>query len=255
MVIYDFGANKGQNIDYYLSKNLLVVAVEANPILCDNISKKFYAEISFKKLVVLNYCLTDNKSGEYVNFYVHKKRNVLSQFTPPPKEIIDDYEVITVMSKKPSEIINEFGLPYYIKIDLEHYDYNVMNELLTNNINPKYLSVEVHDIQIIKKLFESKYFHFFNLVKGDTLSIVYPMFKPHSAGPFGSDFVTPWINENQMTNLIETIGVGWIDIHASNDTNLKFGDYIISNYVIKETSFSRLLRIAKRFYQKRWGLD
>jgi FkbM family methyltransferase len=253
MVIYDFGANNGQNLDYYLSKNLLVVAVEANPILCDTIAKKFHNEISSKKLVILNYCLTDSKSGEFVNFYVHKKRNVLSQFTTPSNEIIDDYEIISVMSKRPSEIINDFGLPYYIKIDLEHYDYNVLNELLTNNIKPKYLSVEMHNIQIIKKLFESKYFQFFNLVKGDTLSIVYPKFKPHSAGPFGFDLVTPWLNENQMVSLIDSIGVGWIDIHASNDENLKLGDLDISNYVTEENIISRIIRIVKRIYINRWG--
>lgn len=252
MVIYDFGANEGQNIAYYLSKRLLVVAVEANPILCDRISNKFHGEILNKKLVVLNYCLTDNEGEEYVNFYVHKKRNVLSQFLPPPKDLINDYKVISVMSKKPSEIIREFGLPYYIKIDLEHYDYNVLNELLTNNINSKFLSVEVHDLKIINKLFESKMFQFFNLVKGDTLSIVYPMFKPHSAGPFGTDLVTPWINQNQMTNLIETIGVGWMDAHASNDEILNFEDYDISNYYIQEYFLSRFLRIVKRFYKKRW---
>ena len=41
MVIYDFGANKGQNLKYYLSKKCKVVAIEANPELCLQIQKKF----------------------------------------------------------------------------------------------------------------------------------------------------------------------------------------------------------------------
>ena len=38
-IIYDFGANNGDNIEYYLLKSDLVIAVEANPELCDFIKK------------------------------------------------------------------------------------------------------------------------------------------------------------------------------------------------------------------------
>ena len=38
-VIIDFGANKGQNINYYLLKADIVVCVEANPKLVKEIQK------------------------------------------------------------------------------------------------------------------------------------------------------------------------------------------------------------------------
>jgi hypothetical protein len=44
-IIYDFGANNGDNIQYYLLKSDLLVAIEANPELCDFIRKKFKQEI------------------------------------------------------------------------------------------------------------------------------------------------------------------------------------------------------------------
>jgi predicted O-methyltransferase YrrM len=35
-IIYDFGSNNGDDIPYYLLKSDLVIAVEANPALCDD---------------------------------------------------------------------------------------------------------------------------------------------------------------------------------------------------------------------------
>ncbi len=40
-IIYDFGANNGDDIPYYLKKAELVVAVEANPSLCQKIEERF----------------------------------------------------------------------------------------------------------------------------------------------------------------------------------------------------------------------
>ena len=54
-IIYDLGANNGDNIEYYLLKSDLIIAVEANPKLCDFITKKFQQEIDNKKLIVLKY--------------------------------------------------------------------------------------------------------------------------------------------------------------------------------------------------------
>jgi predicted RNA methylase len=41
-VIYDFGANVGSNLGYYLAKADRVVAVEANPALCRAIEERFH---------------------------------------------------------------------------------------------------------------------------------------------------------------------------------------------------------------------
>ena len=60
-IIYDFGANNGDNIPYYLLKSDLVVAVEANPDLSNNIKKRFEKETINKKLVVLNYVISTER--------------------------------------------------------------------------------------------------------------------------------------------------------------------------------------------------
>ena len=49
-IIYDFGANNGDNIQYYLLKSDLLVAIEANPELCDFIRKKINQKEKSSKL-------------------------------------------------------------------------------------------------------------------------------------------------------------------------------------------------------------
>ena len=46
-IIFDFGANKGQNIEYFLKHADLVVSVEANPRLCELINTRYQTEIKF----------------------------------------------------------------------------------------------------------------------------------------------------------------------------------------------------------------
>ena len=51
-IIYDIGANNGDNIEYYLKKSDLVVAIEANPVLCQLITNRFSSDVKNKKLFV-----------------------------------------------------------------------------------------------------------------------------------------------------------------------------------------------------------
>lgn len=44
-IIYDVGANNGDDIEYYLKKSDLVIALEANPKLCEIIQDRFKSEI------------------------------------------------------------------------------------------------------------------------------------------------------------------------------------------------------------------
>ena len=78
-VIYDLGSNNGDDIPYYLLKCDLVVAVEANPILCKHIEARFSDAIQDGRLVVENYVLDTDQSQGNVSFYIHRTNHVLSQ--------------------------------------------------------------------------------------------------------------------------------------------------------------------------------
>lgn len=228
-IIYDFGANNGDNLPYYLLKADLVVAVEANPALCEIIKSRFPSEISEKKLIVLNYVLTTlNKFEKNVDFYIHKKDHVRSQFLLP--ENLTDFDKVALPSIDVLSIIETFGQPFYIKIDLEHYDQFILKELFLNNIFPPYISAESLSIEVFATMVALGGYQAFKLVDGETIhsryvdrkvitrdgEITHHSFNYHSAGPFGSDIDGPWMTAECIFRSLAFSGLGWKDIHATN---------------------------------------
>jgi hypothetical protein len=67
-VIYDFGMNNGDDVEYYLLKSARVVGVEANRSLCELVEQRFRKEIDNGRLVILNVALADSESAGPVAF-------------------------------------------------------------------------------------------------------------------------------------------------------------------------------------------
>ena len=224
-IIYDFGSNNGDDIPYYLLKSDLVVAVEANPLLCEQISNRFASEIERGKLVIEN-CVITAEDSKQVSFYISNKHNVLSQFPKPSTEELCHFSEVILPSKKAAHIINEHGAPYYIKIDIEHYDAEILRALSKGNIFPPFISAESHSIDVFCMLVNMGY-RAFKLVDGLTVSEVYAnrsipsakggkySFPHHSAGPFGNDVDGNWMTADNFFRLLAFEGLGWKDIHAS----------------------------------------
>ncbi len=53
-IVYDIGANNGDDTEYFLKKGLRVVAVEANPALATHVAHRFADDVMAGRLVVLN---------------------------------------------------------------------------------------------------------------------------------------------------------------------------------------------------------
>ncbi|HQT44071.1 MAG TPA: hypothetical protein PLD79_08715, partial [Halothiobacillus sp.] len=98
-LVYDVGMNNGDDCAYYLAKGYRVVAIEANPILCDYVRMRFNAEIAAQRLVVLNTGIA-GEPGQ-LPFYMHRSNSVLSTFQPAGERVgytatlpDDQFEVI-----------------------------------------------------------------------------------------------------------------------------------------------------------------
>lgn len=270
MIIYDFGANNGQNFNYYLSKGFKTIGIEANPLLCAEIEKKFSKEIASGQLKIINCCLSATSDDEIVIFYVHKTNSLLSQFNKPGYDKLDDFEPINIKSKKASTIIKEYGDPYYIKIDIEFYDIMILKELISNNIYAKYLSIESQSSDILNVLLQSDY-KYFNAVFGWTMKKFYPNFDFHMAGPFGEDIKSPWLVKENLSKLFSIIKFGWIDIHATtldiNTSEIDLSFYkrdkaplslkeikrktiVFSRDILLKLMPSGLFKLIRKFYKK-----
>lgn len=226
--IYDFGMNNGDDVEYYLKKGLKVVGVEANPDLCEVCLRRFDRPVADGDLVVLNLALADKSSTEPARFFVHKTNHVLSRMLEPSAETAADYEEILVPQRKASDIVQEYGEPYYIKIDVEHYDHKVLADLFAASIFPPFISAEAHSIDVFC-LYVAHGYSFFNLVDGRSVHAEYKnaeirttdgkqkfSFRHHSAGPFGEDIASPWMAKDAFFWFLQSKGLGWKDIHATN---------------------------------------
>jgi FkbM family methyltransferase len=228
-IIYDFGANNGDNIPYYLMKSDLVVAVEANPVLCRFIADRFQPEIQSERLSIENCVLTAEDEDPEVAFYIHKSYHFHSQFPKPAPRFAKNFEKILLPSKSVISIIKQYGSPHYIKIDIERYDSQILRALFDKGIYPPFISAESHSIEVFALLVSLGRYTAFKLVDGLTVSQVYSnrpilsgqnevrySFPFNSAGPFGNDVDGKWMNADNFFRLLAFEGLGWKDIHATN---------------------------------------
>lgn len=234
-IIYDFGANNGDDIPYYLLKADIVIAVEANPVLCELIHARFHAEIEAGRLAVENCVITAEGEGGPIDFYIHKSNHVLSQLPPPSPTKATHFKKVLLPSKTVSEIIENHGDPHYIKIDIEHYDTQILRALFKADIVPPFISVESHSIEAFALLVAQGRYNAFKLVDGSSIPTIYSnrlitcdetanqtgnqirySFPFHSAGPFGNDVDGAWVTADGFLPVLALSGLGWKDIHATN---------------------------------------
>jgi len=235
-VIYDLGANTGDDIPYYLLKSDIVIAVEANPTLCAMINEKFKSEIQAGRVIVENCVVTDMAASDAVDFYISKSHHVLSQLPQPAPGKLMMFEKVALPAKTITELIQSHGHPYYIKIDIEYYDAQILRSLFSTGIFPPFISAEAHSIEVFALLVAQGGYNAFKIVDGGSVPKVYSnrliisenerkhvsfSFPFHAAGPFGNDVDGAWMTADSFLQVLALEGLGWKDIHA---TNLEFAD-------------------------------
>ena len=206
-IIYDLGANNGDDIPYYLTKADKVVAVEANPELANHIKKRFKNEPK----VVVEHCAAVISYEKTIDFHICSD-HVRSRISEPDEE---GYSLVQVPARNVLELIKKHGKPHYIKIDIEFYDHIILEYLLKNGIKPPYISVEAHTIEVFCHLVTLGKYNKFKLIEGCMVSSEYPAFPHHAAGPFGEDIRGEWLDKEDFFKLLGIYGLGWKDIHAT----------------------------------------
>ena len=237
-----------------------MVAVEANQELCLQISNKFAEEIKQGKLVVERYVLCDSEDQDEVAFYIHKTNHVLSQFPRPKDELIHNFDQVLIPSITPAKLIRKHGDPHYIKIDIEHFDAQILRSLFQNHIRPPYISAEAHTAEVFSLLVTQGGYDAFKLVDGASVAIDYKnrtissntgsrvnySFPFHSAGPYGDDVDGDWLTANAMLRKLGLYGCGWRDLHATNEAKKTVDTFPyrreFPKYVLKKLS-ARLRRL------------
>jgi FkbM family methyltransferase len=139
-LIFDVGMNNGDDTAYYLRCGFKVIAIEADPTLCEHAASRFTDAISAGKLKILNVAISEQEGNR--PFYICDIHSAWSSFD---RAIASRngaaHHAITVRACQFSELLEEHGLPFYLKIDIEGKDWLCV-EALTGKQLPRYLSIE-----------------------------------------------------------------------------------------------------------------
>jgi FkbM family methyltransferase len=145
-LIYDVGMHVGEDTDFYLKKGFRVVAFEANPELAKSNKIKFAEQIKSKQLVIVSGAIIENPVSGTVKFYCNKKRSIWGTVDPEwvarNEKTGASHEVIEVNAINFSKCLEEYGIPYYMKIDIEGADLVCLRALKGFELKPSYVSVE-----------------------------------------------------------------------------------------------------------------
>jgi FkbM family methyltransferase len=146
-LIFDLGMHMGEDTDFYLAKGFRVVAFEANPDCIEHCRERFAAQLNSGQLTIVSGAIVENAEEiESVTFYKNPAVTVWGTIDPVWKERNERSgwasEEITVPTVDFGKCIEEFGVPYYVKIDIEGADMLSLKKLGDYQARPTYVSIE-----------------------------------------------------------------------------------------------------------------
>lgn len=223
-LIIDVGVHKGEDTEYYLKKGFRVVGIEANPDLYQSTKDRLESYINTGQLKLLNVAISP-EDGEII-FYTNLDRSIWGTIFPDwvkRNEILGTKSVgIKVKSCRFEKILQEFGVPYYLKVDIEGADILCVRALQNFQTKPRFISLEstktswsdlLTEFHLLKQLGYSK-FKVINQSKVSEQTCPYPAkegeyikhkFEYGCSGLFGEETPGNWLSENQAIGLYKWV--------------------------------------------------
>ena len=146
-MIFDFGGHVGQDTDYYLKLGFRVVTVEPNPELAARLRNRFREQIASGALSVVEAAIAEKPgTGSFFKFEKSVFGTISPDWTARNTQMGAKFEEIQVEYMTVAQLFDQFGCPYYMKLDIEGADI-ICVEALRHLPKPSFLSVEVekHD--------------------------------------------------------------------------------------------------------------
>jgi FkbM family methyltransferase len=255
-LIYDVGAHLGEDTDFYLRKGFTVVAIEANPVLAKKLRERFRSKLSDGSLSVIEAAIAENP-GE-VDFYVNKSKSVWGTIRPEWAERNASFgcpsQLVRLKALTFAEVIMKYGVPYYLKIDIEGADLLCLEGLMDQRDRPKFVSIEsekrswsalLDEFEILIRLGYSR----FKIVNQTQIGRQKPpnpaaegryvaySFKRGSSGLFGEETPGRWLTARQAIRRYRLIFLKYRLI----------GDFGILRILWKLPGFGRILSPAPHY--------
>jgi FkbM family methyltransferase len=149
-LIMDVGMHVGNDTAFYLSKGFRVVAIEADPTLVCRARHAFTEPLSQGRLTIIEGAIAE-KTGTttfYANRYKDDWGSTDQAFARRNELLGAPGTQIKVAAVTFDQILNAYGTPYYLKIDIEGKDHLCLEALRHCGRRPRYISIEM-DANII----------------------------------------------------------------------------------------------------------
>jgi FkbM family methyltransferase len=222
-LIFDLGMHMGEDSEFYLKKGFSVVGVEANPALATIAAERLEQFVKSGRLKIITKAIARNAGP--ITFYAsdtsiwgttekrHAERSVWRGAA---------VREITVDGINFADLLNEYGVPYYLKIDIEGADPLCLEALLRQPGRPKFISLEssttsFDEVKIEFSLFDQLGYRKFKIIPqhrvvGQSLpnparegTYLEHRFQPGCSGAFGLELPGEWLSSRQAIEQYRTI--------------------------------------------------
>ena len=234
-LIFDLGANQGEDTEFYLDKGFRVVAVEANPLLCAGLSERLAEAVVDGRLQLLNIGIWSHAGT--LAFYANDDNDHWSSFDRDyGTREGTQFHTVEVACRTLPDLVATHGLPHYLKVDIEGADQHVIAQLRALPGLPDYVSVEEYGVAAIDGLAAAGFTRFQILSQNDK-SWTVPPERPREgryarrastgkdSGLFGAELPGAWLEaaaarEHYLAAIRAADGTylgppsEWWDIHA-----------------------------------------
>lgn len=165
----------GSDTNHYLSEGYNVVAVEADPELIKKARQRFRNYINSGQLTLVSAGIAQHRG--VADFYVNTAYPIWNSFDEKIASRDNlPYSTIQIECVPFDEIISQYGIPYYLKVDIEGQDKFCLEALDKLDL-PKYISFEADNEgnpEMLDRLYELGYRKFKCINQNNFLPIAIP---------------------------------------------------------------------------------
>lgn len=201
-LIYDVGMHNGDDTAYYLHRGYNVVAVEADPDLAAAGCERFGGAIQEGRLTILNVAIAEQR-GE-ADFWICDQLRVWNSFD---KNIASRNGLpchqVKVRTVPLRDIFAEYGVPYYLKLDIEGHDHIAAADISPEDA-PEFVSLEINSVDDFYLLRSKGYRRFKCIQQGYFTPVVSPVLSVKSA----AGMIVTRIKSTDVANRLRAIWRG-----------------------------------------------
>ena len=139
-VIFDVGMHDGTDTASYLARGYSVVAIEADPTLASAGVARFADAIRRGQLNILNIAIGEQEGAS--TFWICDDNSLWNSFDERiASRNGSRHHPIRITFKPFRDVLAEFGIPDYLKVDIEGADWLCVRDLNRRHL-PRFISVE-----------------------------------------------------------------------------------------------------------------